>query len=755
MEKYLLRCTSRTGSRAVTLDERTGETQTVQVYCSADYLDLAQDRDVLAAAKEATDTFGASISSVPLIAGSCSVHAQLEQELAEFLGYPACVIFPTGHSANASTIAALCSSDDVVVLDKQVHYSVLEGVRLSGAKWKTFRHNDPDHLGQVLAGVRKRKPNNGILVVVEGVYGLDGDACDLTRMNHIVKKYDARFMVDDCQAVGVLGKNGRGSIEEYDCGVLPDVVMGSFSKALGSFGGYIATSHDVAQYLRWYAKGISFSIGLPPSCAASSLAAVRKIRDTPEIVADLRAKSSQLRDSLSGLGLPNVEKSNSAIMSIMVGTESAVRQATRDLFNSGIWVEGLPYPAVSKGQERLRFRARLSHTDQDIEEAVKAVSKVGQKYGFIKKQIHASGMNGTSIHDVMQLTYRSHDQKRLPITWATRQDKSDQLSRSGHWSETSQQHAWIRSGDPHLKAAVWTSHLEGQPEPTGVIGTPVWDAGCAMHATETIADAVNQLRDQGATRVLAPVQTPVQILGAGIPRCEGVPSSRPFLESVVDPELGPILKASGFNLAHSNHYFKATIPNAASPVDEQSLPGGIEIRDFDRKQFIEEIALIEPLLNQTISKLPLCQPLSANFLQRVANTLRDFILPGLWQIAMQGDQIVGFIASFPNVTEAIGQLAGEGDISDLVAVNEAIEKCNEGFIAWMAIDPAMKSSEQLACCLIENVMTKMNQRGIKTTWLSWELHTGKRVIGPSDIPTYIKDSDLLYDIYELTNSKSD
>jgi len=391
LQKYLFQYVDFQAGSARVRDSVTGQIHEVQVYCSADYLDLARHPKVIEAAHRAIDRFGVSVSSVPLIAGSTVIHDELEKELAAFLGAESCVLFPTGQAANVSTIAALCSANDFIVLDKQVHYSVLEGVKLTSAKWKTFRHSDAYHLDAVLRAVRERHPGIGILVIAEGVYGLDGDITPLPDILSVVRQHSARLLLDDAHATGVIGKRGAGSADHFGITELPDIVMGSFSKAFGSVGGFIAAPKHVTEYLRYFAKSISFSIGLPPANAAAALESLRLIRHDSSLIDRLRSRHSLLRESLFAAGFSDVARSRSAIMAVMVGSETAVKESTRDLFNAGVWVEGLPFPAVSRGQERLRFRSRPCHSDEQIERTVQIVTDTAKRHGFLKRKVAMVG----------------------------------------------------------------------------------------------------------------------------------------------------------------------------------------------------------------------------------------------------------------------------------------------------------------------------------------------------------------------------
>ncbi|MCA9216743.1 MAG: aminotransferase class I/II-fold pyridoxal phosphate-dependent enzyme, partial [Planctomycetales bacterium] len=360
-KRYLLPVLKHQGGRAIVGADEYSSQREVILFGSADYLGLAHSRRVKNAATESIAAHGCNVASVPLVAGSTPIHQQLEQAICDLLSHEACVLFPTGHSANMATIAALCSQQDTVIVDNRVHYSILEGARLAHCHWRTFVHNDPDSLKQVLECVRKQGADRGALVVLEGVYGIDGDLPLLDELVAVARAFDARVMLDDAHGIGVLGPRGEGTAAHLKANTRPDIVMGSLSKSIGSFGGFIATSRNVADYLRFYAKAISFAVGLPAANAAAGLEGLQIIGGQPERLESLRRKADFLRAALLDEGLRNVQRSESTIMSARIGDESLLRDITRELFDAGVWAEGLPFPAVARGQERLRFRVREVH----------------------------------------------------------------------------------------------------------------------------------------------------------------------------------------------------------------------------------------------------------------------------------------------------------------------------------------------------------------------------------------------------------
>jgi glycine C-acetyltransferase len=371
------------GSRALVDGGKQYGKREIVVMCSTDYLGLAHHPDIIDSGVKALREFGTNVASVPLFGGSTFIHKKFEKSLSDFIGVEACVLFPTGYAANLGTIQALCSQNDVVVLDKLCHYSVLDGVRLSGAARKSFRHSDPDHLEQVLSVIREENTTGGVLVVLEGVYGIDGDLTPLTDLTAVAEKYSARIMIDDAHATGVVGADGKGTAQHYNMKKAPDIITGSLSKALASPGGFVVCSSEASDYLRTFARTVTFSVGLQAACVACADAALDFIRNNPWLIAKLQENASYFRNALVRIGLQNPSRSKSAIMSVIVGKEEILRNISRELFQNGVWAEALPFPAVPIGEERIRFRVSATHSREDLDFVLGVVEKTFSKYGLL------------------------------------------------------------------------------------------------------------------------------------------------------------------------------------------------------------------------------------------------------------------------------------------------------------------------------------------------------------------------------------
>ena len=334
-----------------------------------DYLGLNGHPDVVGAAKEAIDRYGISASASRHVAGERPVHRTLEQALAAHYGWDDALVFVSGYATNVSVIGQLAGPKDLVISDSAVHNSAVMGSVLSGAARRSFAHNDLDNLEQLLSTLRNKFER--VLIVVEGLYSMDGDYPDLPRLIEIKKRFHAWLMVDEAHALGVLGRRGRGLFEHF--AVDPrevDIWMGTLSKTLAGCGGYIAGSAVLVDYLRCMAGAFVYSVGMPPAIAASVEKALELMHREPERVATLQGNSKYFQSYAKEKGLNTGLASGSAVIPTIVGDSIATVMLSQELFKLGINVQPVLYPAVPVKSSRLRFFITAMHTRADIEAAV-------------------------------------------------------------------------------------------------------------------------------------------------------------------------------------------------------------------------------------------------------------------------------------------------------------------------------------------------------------------------------------------------
>ena len=343
-------------------------------FASYDYLGLNQEPAVAEAAKAAIDECGTSVSASRLVAGERMMHRELERELADFYGSEACLTFVSGHATNISTIGMLMAPEDLIVQDELMHNSAIVGAKLSRATSINFRHNNPDHLEQVLRENREKHKN--ALIVAEGLYSMDGDYPDLPRLIEIKKRYGAWLMIDEAHSLGVMGKTGRGSFEHF--GVDPrqvDIWMGTLSKTLGSCGGYICGSHDLIEILKYQAPGFVYSVGLSPPATAAALAALRILKADPGRVAKLQANGHFFVEEAKKAGLDTMTSAGFSVVPVMIGDPVRAVRLTDRLLERGINALPIIHPAVPMKAARIRFFITSKHTQEQIRSTVKIVAE--------------------------------------------------------------------------------------------------------------------------------------------------------------------------------------------------------------------------------------------------------------------------------------------------------------------------------------------------------------------------------------------
>lgn len=347
--------------------------------CSNNYLGLAYHPRLREAAKRAVDEWGVGSGAVRTIAGSLRLHRELEEELARFKHTEAALLFQSGFAANAGTVAAILTRDDVVISDELNHASIIDGCRLSGATKKIYRHRDTSHARALLEESRGARL---VLLITDGVFSMDGDIAPLPDLCALAREYGAIMMVDDAHASGVLGRAGRGTVDHFGLHGQVDIQVGTLSKAFATLGGYVAGSRTLIDYLMHRARPLLFSTSHPPAVAATALEAVRLVQEEPELIERLWDNTRLFKSGLQQLGF-NTGSSETPITPIMIGEEEAAMRFSDRLFEEGVFALGIAYPTVPRGTARVRTIVTAAHTREDLLKALDAFERVGREFGLI------------------------------------------------------------------------------------------------------------------------------------------------------------------------------------------------------------------------------------------------------------------------------------------------------------------------------------------------------------------------------------
>ncbi len=347
---------------------------------SNNYLGLTQDPRVKKAAMDAVERFGSGCTGSRFLNGTLSIHEELEERLADFMQTEAALIFSTGFTTNQGTISTIVGRKDLVVGDSENHASIVDGTRLSFGRALKYRHNDMNDLDRVLKN--NAKPENGILIVTDGVFSMGGDIVDLPNLVKVAKKYGARIMVDDAHSIGVLGKNGRGTAEHFGLDKEVDIVMGTFSKSFASIGGFIAGSEEVVHYIKHMARALIFQASPPPASVAAVIAALDILQKEPERRERLWHNVRKMKSGFDQLGF-NTGHSQTPIIPIIIGDDEKTFGFWRLLFENGIFANPVISPAVPPGMSLIRTSYMATHTDKELDHVLDVFEKLGKQFGII------------------------------------------------------------------------------------------------------------------------------------------------------------------------------------------------------------------------------------------------------------------------------------------------------------------------------------------------------------------------------------
>lgn len=352
------------------------------MFGSNSYMGLTNHPKVKEAAKKAVDLYGSSCSGSRFLNGTSRLHIELEERLAEHVGKEAALVFTTGFQTNLGTVSALTGRHGVIILDELDHASIIEGSRLSFSRVLKFAHNDMEDLEAVL----KTIPEDQVkLIVVDGIFSMEGDICNLPEITRLASQYQAAVMVDDAHAFGVIGKQGRGTADHFGLTGEVDLIMSTFSKSLASVGGFIASTKDTINYLKHTSRPMIFSASVPPSAAAAALAALEIIKEEPERQEALWANTAYVSNAVQQLGF-DTNGSETPIIPIYIRDNQLTFLFTQRLYEEGIFVNPVVSPAVKSDASLVRMSIMATHTRAQLDEALDKIEKVAAELGVFAER---------------------------------------------------------------------------------------------------------------------------------------------------------------------------------------------------------------------------------------------------------------------------------------------------------------------------------------------------------------------------------
>jgi glycine C-acetyltransferase len=352
---------------------------------SNNYLGLTTHPKLREAALEATRKYGVGSGAVRTIAGTMRIHLELEEKIAGFKNVEACVVFQSGFAANAGTVSAVLGKDDFIISDQLNHASIIDGARLSRAKILVFEHKNMAQAEEKLASVQNEAGRK--LLITDGVFSMDGDIGPLPALCELAEKYGAIMMVDDAHASGVLGRNGRGTIDHFKMHRRVDIQVGTLSKAIGALGGYVCGTRDLIDFLYHRARPFLFSTSHPPSVAATCIAAFELLENEPERIEKLWENTRFWKQELGLLGFniggKTTPASETPITPIIIGDGKVTMDFSRELFQEGVMGTGIAFPTVPEGKARIRTIVTATHTKDELQQALEVLKRVGRRMGIL------------------------------------------------------------------------------------------------------------------------------------------------------------------------------------------------------------------------------------------------------------------------------------------------------------------------------------------------------------------------------------
>lgn len=378
------------GPRVNLSRKRKGDRNDYIVMGSNDYLGLGSHPEVVTAAKEAMDQYGFGSTGSPMTTGVTVIHTELCEKIAQLHNKKSALLFNSGYTANVGIITAVTAANDLIIADQLCHASIQDGMQMSKATSRFFKHNDPAHLRQILE--KERSMYNGALVITEGVFSMDGDTCRLDEIYAVAREFNCRIMVDQAHCFGVIGPKGLGVVDKFNLSREVDIIMGTFSKICGGIGGFVTGSEELIEWIRTFGRSHVFSVSIPPSTAAAALKALDIFTTEKKIHTSLMNNIQHFKKGLQTLGYKFHHDHESSIIPVIIKDETKMGKIYQSLLDDGIWCVPVVYPVVSRRNCRFRFTIMASHTIAELDYALSALEKAMLKADFSFEDVYNTEM---------------------------------------------------------------------------------------------------------------------------------------------------------------------------------------------------------------------------------------------------------------------------------------------------------------------------------------------------------------------------
>lgn len=735
--RYRRPLASPSAHRVIIDDDFTGKKKEMIMMGSNNYLGLTSHPRVIKMAKENIDKYGAGAGSVPLLAGSFDIHRRLEMKLAELKGAEDAIIFPSGYVTNLGCIQALVKSEDLAVIDRLAHASIIDGCMLSTGAFRTFKHSDVRSLESVL----KRNKDNfkGKIVIIDGVYSMDGDIAPLRQITETAHRYGAKVMVDEAHATGVIGDRGKGTPSHFKMkpGEI-DIVMGTLSKSLGGVGGFIASTKEVVSYLRYYTRSFFFSSNFPPSVAASVLAAIEVMETDKSIHENLWRNIKYMKENLKSLGF-NTGQTESAIIPVMTGDELTQKKMSRRFHEEGIYVNAIPHPAVPKGHERFRFSLMATHTREDIDRTLEVVEKLGREFGIISRPV-SPGAPENDKYTVREISSKDEIERSVRFSWKVYKDYPAWVPYF-----LIKDHVKLISNDYFYFRKVYGKRfvVEERGEIVGTVSAFIDNYYNRYHDTNVgflgffealpdkdeavgllLARAEEFLVSEGCAEIQGPVNGIFGLFGGGLLSSNygKIPS---FLQVYTQPYYHDYFTNAGFRpvkkLLHYTIDLKS--PDNLKTIMKYSrelAPKDIKIRPMNKSDWEREVHSVVKIFNESLARLWGNVPFDTDEFIEIADEFKSLILPEFWLIAEAGGKAVGFVGSFPQYSAVFKSLDGKIKPQSLIKLPLQLRGIREGVIMIVGLLDEYKG-KNLGKVLLGRACDVMAEKGYDKANPTWAL----------------------------------
>lgn len=735
--RYRRPLASPSAHRVIVDDDFTGKKKEMIMMGSNNYLGLTAHPAVMKIAKEKIDQYGAGAGSVPLLAGTFDIHRELEVKLAELKGSEDAIIFPSGYVTNLGCIQALVKNEDLAVIDRLAHASIIDGCMLSSGSFRTFKHSDVRSLESVL----KRNTDNfkGKIVIVDGVYSMDGDIAPLRQITETAHRYGAKVMVDEAHATGVIGDRGKGTPSHFK--MKPgevDIVMGTLSKSLGGIGGFIASTKEVVNYLRYYTRSFFFSTNFPPSVAASVLAGIEVMQSDKSLHENLWRNVKYMKENLKSLGF-QTGQTESAIIPVLIGDELTQKKMSRRFHEEGIYVNAIPHPAVPKGQERFRFSVMATHTCEDLDRSLEVTEKLGREFGIIGRPV-APGAPEPERYSVREITSKEDIEKSVRLSWKVYKDYpawvpyfliKDQvklISNDYFYFRKVYGKRFVAEENGEIVATVsafidnyynryhdtsagFLGFFEALPEKEEAVGL-------------LLRKAEEFLTGEGCREVVGPVNGVFGLFGGGLLSSNygKIPS---FLQVYTQPYYHNYFTNAGLMPVKKLLHYTIDLKSpdnvkAIMKYSRESLPPDVKIRQINKSDWENEVRNVVRIFNNSLAQLWGNVPFDTDEFLEFAEEFKSLISPEYWLIAESGGKAVGFIGGFPQYASIFRGLDGELKPHKLLTVPLKMRAIKEGVLMIMGLTDEYKG-KRIGTVLLSRVCDAMIGNGYEKVAGTWVL----------------------------------